>query len=73
MDQLRRVAANESRFRAKVAGETTIDGTLHDAQRAQEHVADLADRTTLIFRLGLQRNLRQRQPAGFSVSNRGSE
>jgi hypothetical protein len=57
MDQLRRVAANESRFRAKVAGETTIDRTLHDAKCAEEHVADFTDWTTLILRLSLQRDL----------------
>ena len=72
-DELGRVAADEPRRGLEIAREAPLDRALHDVQRAPQHVADLGDGTTLIVGLGVERELRQRDPRGFGVTNRGGE
>jgi hypothetical protein len=46
-----------------------LDGTLHDDERAMEHIADLTDWTPLIRRFGFKRELGQRDSACCRVAN----
>jgi hypothetical protein len=49
IDELRRVTADQARRRSQIARETLAHGALHHKERALQYVADLADRSALVF------------------------
>jgi hypothetical protein len=68
VDELRRIAADQTGLGAEVACEAAFYRALHNVERAFQDVANFTDGSTLIFGLGLERQSREWDAAGFSVA-----
>ena len=64
---------DETRCGVQITSQTTRHRSTHDRERAPQCIADLADRATLIPRLGLEGDLGERLTIGFRVADGVSE